>query len=58
LTLVGNFTKISPLKIENLAHIWGAHESIADRQSETILKEAITEGRVFIPYGFAKLCFG
>jgi hypothetical protein len=58
LTLVKNFTRISPLKIENLAHIWAAHESIADRQSGTILKEAITEGQVFIPYGIAKLCFG
>jgi len=44
--------------MENLAHIWAAHESIADRQSETILKEAITEGQVFILYRIAKLCFG
>jgi hypothetical protein len=58
LTLVRNFARIPPLKFENLAHIWAAHESIADRQSEIILKEAITEGRVFIPYGIAKLCFG
>jgi len=34
LTLVRDFTRISPLKIENLAHIWAAHESIAGNQTQ------------------------